>query len=444
MKQNTAKLAIGILCAAVAVLAVLAGVFYGRATALRQQSRQSYQRAFGELVSNLSDLDSALEKSRYATSPAMASAICTEVYGKSMTAQMALEVLPFSTQELEQTAGFISRVGDYALCLSRETADGRALTGEETENLRALSGTAAGLAQQLRGLDTDLRDGVVQLERSSGLAKSGTADLGGSLEKYEAEFPEMPTLIYDGPFSQSKIDQRPKMLEELAEVDEAAARRSAAEFLGVKEAELETAGESEGDLPCYYFTLRRAAGDCQIQVSRRGGMVVQMLRSRQVAAPELRPQEGVERAREFLRERDYTDMTESYYIDQDGILTVNFAATVGEVICYPDLVKVSIALDNGEVLGFDAAGYLSAHYPRSEETPAISREEAEAALPDSLEQEQARLAIIPMDGEGERLCYEFLCRNESDRRYLLYVDAATGRQVKILILLEDENGTLTL
>lgn len=444
MKQNTAKLAIGILCVVAAVLAVLVGVFYGRATALRQQSRQSYQRAFGELVSNLSDLDSALEKSQYATSPAMASSICTEVYGKSMTAQMALAVLPFSTQELEQTAGFISRVGDYALCLSRETADGHTLTGEETENLRALSRTAAGLAQQLRGLDTDIRDGVVQLEQSSRLKEDSTASLGGSLEKYEATFPEMPTLIYDGPFSQSKIDQRPQMLEGLVEVDEAAARRAAAEFMGVKEMELEAAGQSEGKLPCYYFTLRRAAGDCQIQVSCRGGVVTQMLRGRQIADLELHPQEGVERARKFLRERGYENMTESYYIAQDGVLTVNFAATVGEIICYPDLVKVSVALDNGEVLGFDATGYLSAHHARSEEMPAISWEEAKAVLPDSLKQERERLAIIPMDGGGERLCYEFLCRNENDRHYLLYVDAATGRQAKILILLEDENGTLTL
>ena len=49
----------------------------------------------------------------------MISAVCTDVFGKAMTAQMSLGALPFSTQELEKTAGFISRVGDYAYSLSR-------------------------------------------------------------------------------------------------------------------------------------------------------------------------------------------------------------------------------------------------------------------------------------------------------------------------------------
>ena len=54
------------------------------------------------------------------------------------------------------------------------------------------------------------------------------------------------------------------------------------------------------------------------------------------------------------------------------------------------------------------------------------------------------MAIIPTEGGREKYCHEFLCQTEDGDRYLMYVNAQTGRQEKILILLEDESGTLTV
>ena len=49
-----------------------------------------------------------------------------------------------------------------------------------------------------------------------------------------------------------------------------------------------------------------------------------------------------------------------------------------------------------------------------------------------------------IDGKYEILCHEFKCEAEDGRHYIIYVNAVTGEQEKILILLEDENGALTL
>ena len=53
-----------------------------------------------------------------------------------------------------------------------------------------------------------------------------------------------------------------------------------------------------------------------------------------------------------------------------------------------------------------------------------------------------QLALIPTGGEYEVLCHEFKCQNASGGHVLVYVDAADGRQERILLLQEDENGTL--
>ena len=76
-----------------------------------------------------------------------------------MMAQMSLGSLPFSTQELEQTASFISRVGDYSFALSRSAARGNTFSEEELNNLIKLSDTASLLAQNLRDLQVDMADG---------------------------------------------------------------------------------------------------------------------------------------------------------------------------------------------------------------------------------------------------------------------------------------------
>ena len=48
------------------------------------------------------------------------------------------------------------------------------------------------------------------------------------------------------------------------------------------------------------------------------------------------------------------------------------------------------------------------------------------------------------DGKLETLCHEFKCAAPDGRHYIIYVNALTGAQHKILILLEDESGALTL
>ena len=54
------------------------------------------------------------------------------------------------------------------------------------------------------------------------------------------------------------------------------------------------------------------------------------------------------------------------------------------------------------------------------------------------------MAIIPTSGKNETFCHEFKCENGDGSRYIVYINAETGNEEKILILLENENGTLTI
>lgn len=453
MKKKYAVITISFLTVAAVSLGIFAAGQHRRAETYKLYMENNFQHAFDELVTAVGEMDTALQKSLYATSPGMVSAVCTEVFGKAMTAQMSLGVLPFSSQEMEEISGFISRVGDYAFALSRAAASGETYSEEQTENLKSLSDTASLLAQNMKGLQTDMFDGVLSMDE---LYKSeSTLDsmeeteveqtVGGSMRLIESEFPEVPALIYDGPFSQHLADHSPAMLEGMEEIDENTGRDIAAKFLRIERTRVYPAGECEGEIPCIYYSAQQTDGETvSVAISRKGGAVLGMLSSRQAGEVRVSIEDALEAASEFLSTRGISGMRETYHMLQGSVLTVNYAFEQGEVLCYPDLIKVSVAMDTGVVCAFEATGYVSSHHLRSLPEVAVSAEKASERVAAGLSIENTRLALIPTAGGEERLCHEFLCKDEEERHFLIYVNAENGVQEKILILLEDENGSLTI
>ena len=107
-------------------------------------------------------------------------------------------------------------------------------------------------------------------------------------------------------------------------------------------------------------------------------------------------------------------------------------------------MKVSVALDNGRVVGFESEGYLMNHTLRDLPRFPVSLGKAQAALSPELDILSHRLALIPTGGEYEVLTHEFKCQSADGRHVLVYINAQTGQEEKILILLEDESGTLVI
>jgi germination protein YpeB len=154
-------------------------------------------------------------------------------------------------------------------------------------------------------------------------------------------------------------------------------------------------------------------------------------------------EEAVNAAAAFLRKRNFPAMHESYHIQHDGILTVNFAATQDGVILYPDLVKVSVSLVDGSIAGFEAGGYIMNHMTRDISPATVSVGQARAQVASSLRVLSHKMAVIPT-GKNEVFCHEFICEDANGIHCIVYVNATTGVQEKILLLIEDESGTLAM
>lgn len=438
MSRRNATFIIVYLLAGLLLLGGFSLVQTRRLTESRLREQRSRELALEELYAAVAGLDTALEKSRYATTPALLAGLCAECSSRSQAASAALGVLPLSSQEVEDTAAFFSRAGDYTAYLLRKLSAGADCSEEERQALGQLSDCAGLLEENLAALRSDVRSGAVGLNART--LESSLPSLSESMVEMEREFPEFPTLVYDGPFS-APAPEAKAPLSDAAEIRQSEALLIGAGFLQARPNLVECEGRSEGEVPVW----RIRSGDYTAHISVHGGHALRILCHRPGARAVLTADDARERARAHLESRGFRSMAESYYSIYDNIITVTYCYEKDRVLYYPDMVKVSVYLDNGELAGLDAESYVRAHNaPRQLPGVSVSADTARALVSPELTILSERLAVIPSAGGQERLCHEFLCESPEGQHYLLYVNAATGGQEKILILLEDENGTLAI
>lgn len=450
-KQKIRVLTASFLAAAFITTAGFAIQGHVRAAQYRRLLDNGYLYAFSELTTAAGELETALTKVSHATSPALFASLCAQAYSKAQAAQTALGQLPYGNVELEQTAAFLARAGDYAMALAQGTSTDLVCSDEHRDILRQLSQAAGQLSLTLETLQAQLNSGAIRpedlKEAQNRLAAQDSDEQipgGSAFQSVESDFPEVPTLIYDGPFSEHLDGRTPKMLEGLPQVTEEEARQAAASFLDLRPEVFTLTTRSEGNLPAYGFTALVDGGQLYIQVSCQGGQILELFTSRTAGTPTISRTDGCEKAADFLRAKGYSHMSPSYSMEQDGVLSVNFAPVENGIYCYPDLVKVSVALDTGDIVGFESAGYLTHHGHRDLPSPAVDAQTAQTLVDDSLTVLSHQLALIPTGGEYEVLCHEFKCQAQDGSHVLIYVNAQTGKQQHILLLLEDESGTLVI
>lgn len=459
----TAKRKIIIASTYVTALILIMGTFLLRnsmeARYYKRQAAINYSHAFAELATCMEEMSVSLDKALYAASPSMISSVCTEAYANSQAARQALGVLPYGNIELEHTAAFISKTGDYLRFLSDNAARGGVYSDDDREHLRSLSESAAGLSQKLQELESGVIAGTYDfstmeqseeqlgsteddLTGSEGEVTDG--DIGSSFKQMETEFPEIPTLIYDGPFSEHIASRTPKLTEGKQELSEDDILYVAADFTGLNRSAFSIEYTRETDVPVYVLSASTKSGDVSLEITRTGGFVAYYGYNRPVMYTQYSPEECVKAAEAFLRQRGITSMRETYWTVQDNAVLVSFAYEQNGVTCYPDLIKVSVAPDTREIVGFESLGYIMNHTARELTEAKITAEDAKSRISPELLVKSSGLAVIPTGGKNEVYCYEFLCEDNDGRHVLVYVNADTGTEESILILIEDENGTLTV
>ncbi|MEA4961912.1 germination protein YpeB [Lutispora sp.] len=442
---------------ALAIALIGAGGYGYRIYAQRNEYKtflqNQYQRSFRDMVQEVENLKVLLDKSEVTANNVQSNQLMNQIWKCGYSASQSLSQIPISQGVLEKTHKFLNQVSDFSLSISRENAANKLMNQEQQNLLSKLNTHAASLTKELRTMQADINKGKIQfgeiaekgpfyLKRTPGNA---TDTQFGTLEK---RFTEYPSMIYDGPFSDNVIDGKPKGLGSEKDIDMNAAQDKAKKFVdGQKAGKIVEASSGKGKISTFGLEIIPKDGDrsksISIDITKKGGHVLWMLDPRAVNEKKLTDEQAIEKAKTFLKAQNFGNLENTYYYKNDNTITVTFVAVEGNgVLVYPDQMKVKLALDNGDIVGFDAYPYLMAHHQRTIPKPAITEAQARAKVSSKVQVNRVRLVIIPMPGDQEQLCYEFKgIYNGAD--YFIYINAQNGNEENILRIIKEANGILT-
>ena len=432
------------------IIIVLGVILYQSRTQAKQTSENSYNMAFYELVDYVGNVETYLAKAIISSTPEHGAETLTHLWREANMAQTYLSRLPIETQELENTQKFLNQVSDYSYSLSRKNIYGESLTDEDFTNLKELHDYSLDLENTLNQLSEDINSGRIKWgelanKGSNAFAQEVSTETDNGFSNLEENFHEYSGLIYDGAFSEHLTSQEKKGLTG-EEIDEETAKKKVEEFYEIGNIkEINSSGLSENaTIPAYDFMIvTNNDENVSISISQKGGHIIYMNYNRDVSSEILSNEEANQKGKEYLEKRGYSNMKETYYLKQEGIMTINYAYVQDGVVAYPDLIKVKVALDNGDILGVETTGYLNNHTQRDLSNVKITVEEAKKSLNKNLNILSEGMAIIPTEWQTELLCYEF--KGEVDgTEFLVYINAENGREEDILVIKDTPNGILTM
>lgn len=434
-RRNVVRL-VSFLCAIIVVMGGFMIKTVQKSNRYKLEIENNYSRSLNELTASVNNIALTLKKAQYINTAGHFGEMAVKLLTEAEISKTALSQLPAGAN-LEALNRFLSQVGNYAISVSGELLGGKDFPKDYNRNITALSETAQKVSVAVSDAQisyNNLEYWASELDQK--LNKEIDQSLSGSLNEIEESLTDYPTLVYDGPYSDHILKNQAEMLNGKEEITPEKAQGIAAEFLEYDTSDIKLIAKEDGKIPVYRFL----GNNTDITVSKVGGFVVYMRKSRKIGDYVLSFQQARDKAKRFLDKNDILNFTETYYFSDEGVCVFNFAYLDGRTICYTDLIKVGVAMDTGEIVFFEASGYLSNHKERAFETPSYTLEQAREVISDRLTVNKTALALIPT-GSGEKRCYEFAC-SENEQEILVYINVSTLEEEDILILLKADGGIL--
>lgn len=439
--SNRAKARIVLyLSAVILVLGIFSIVQTVKANKYEREATVTRQMALISLDECLNNIATNLEKTIYANTPAMLSRLSTEMWREATSAKNSLSMLPTGDSSLNNTYKFLSQIGEFVMSLQRKSANGEELSADERNQLKKLYDYCNSLNEQIEKMCLDLENGNFTFESTkSTLLKTNNnvQTIDGGLDDVEQSISDLPSLIYDGPFSDHIEQGEAKFIKGLEKISKDKGLEVAKQVC--TDTDLKFAYEENSNIPCFVYQ----SNNCTVAITQEGGKPLYMLSSEFVGETSYKYEDALKNALSYLKKLGYTDLKESYYFTNDGICTINFSAIQDNIILYPDLIKVSVSLENGKILSFDATGYVSNHTERNSPDFQLNLNEAKSKISNELTIIDTRVCVIPTEWKTEQYCYEIHCKTQKGQELLVYIDCITCQEDNILILLYSDDGVLT-
>lgn len=410
---------------------------------LALDNENRYMSAFHKLKWTSENMDERMARLMATTDPRMQESLLSDLRVYSSQAVEHMSNLPLLTMNTPRLGHYLNTLQETATNLHFKLNDGDRLSNDDYKQLDGLRQQTVTFEAELSKMLGLLGNHLIEWDdtvRATSPSQTGefATPITRSVTLLEQALPVPPgsqnALAPDAGGVQNRpiVDPGPSVTEAQAR---AAVRRFADTPLQGEPQLTQTTDPQDqtGLFSLYFFNAVKASGTpATFVVSVHGGHVVQMLDGRPVNGSNLTDPQLRERARAMLARWGYPAAEFVSATENEGTLIMDFAPRENGAAVQTELIKVMLARDNGELVGFDARNYWVNRRPRSLGPAQLSAAQARQRISPRLTAEAEPTLSVVADRRGnERLTWEIRSRL-ADQHYRVFVDAATGAEVNIL------------
>lgn len=423
----------------------------------RNYLQGEYTKNMYELITNITNIRVNLSKAAIAGSREQSIIIFEDIFRNSSMASAELYSLPLSSEVTSSTGKFISQIGDFCYSLSSAASEGRDLKDKDYDSIETLKKESLSLEDELKKVSEDISLGRIKWgeirKKASGILTKNSKGDKELIEKFtsiQKQVAQYPALIYDGPFSDNVQEIKPRIYESKL-ISEKDAQNTAENIIGRERVSNIEYKKDEGKTKIESYRFYAAINGRKdknskvvCEISKNGGKIVYLMDERSIGKPSIDPAKGIDIGSKYLEKAGYNDMVSTYIMNYGNSIVVNYVYKKGDVIIYPDQIKLKIALDDGSIIGIESEKYLISHTDkRSFAKPKITANEAKKRVGKKLQISSVRMAVIPTESNKEVLCYEFSGTYKEDS-FKVYINTETGYEQKIIQIINTTDGQLTM
>ncbi len=426
----------------VLTIGVAGGAFWGyqehkEKNAVLMNAENSYQRAFHDLSYQIDLLHDQIGTTLAMNSQESLSSALAEVWRITSNAHSDVGQLPLTLLPFNKTEEFLANIGDFSYRTAVRNLDDDPLTDKEYKSLKKLYGDAKDIQDELRNvqhlvLENNLR--WMDVEMALATNKQGDNTIIDGLKTVEEKVDGYQETTFGVTnVNMEKKDENFSNLEGKTITKKEAQKiaENYADFKGDLDVNITENGEGAG-YGFYSVALKEkdSGVEANMDITKKGGYPIWSIVSREVNKQKISLNDASNKAVGFLKKHDFKDLAlfESMQYDNIGVFT--FVTEENGVKIYPDSIKIKVALDNGNIVGFAAEDYLKQHKKRDIPDPVISKAEAQDKISKKVKIMQDGLAVIINDLNQEVLCYEFIGTLDDDT-YRIYINAETSTEEKV-------------
>ncbi|MEF3301838.1 germination protein YpeB [Paenibacillus sp. GYB003] len=411
------------------------------------KAENQYQRAFHDLSYHVDKLHTELGNTLALNSNSYASQRkgLVNVWRITSQAQNEINQLPLTLLPFNKTEELLSNIANFSYRAAVRDLNKEPLNEDEMKTLTALYEHSKQIATDLRDVQSkvianSLRWMDVEVALASEEKKLDNTIIDGfqTVDKKVSEYEEMNW----GPSMTAMFEKRTYSALSGPDVTEDDIRKKAEEVMNGRPLADVRVVENGAGTEYNSFSLsgrNESGGEVTMDFTKKGGQLIWFMNPRSVGTAQLSPEQARDAAASYLEAHGYPGMTPVSYDTYNNVASLTFAGQQNDVVIYPEKVTAKVALDNGEVMGVQAADYIFEHKKRETKTPAMSVEQARKSLHSNFQVASDRLALIKNDIDQEVLCYQFTGRVNGST-YRIYINGDTGAEEKIEELRQADAG----